>query len=98
MTPAAVRRRQFARSRKRFGVEAVRAHQALGGADARRRGSVARGSASAGGLPKDLRPLAQSLRVAKAGVLSLAFVSTADYGLLPRLLREFGARSSRVRL
>jgi DNA-binding transcriptional LysR family regulator len=31
-------------------------------------------------------------------VLSLAFVSTADYGLLPPLLREFGARHPRVRL
>jgi DNA-binding transcriptional LysR family regulator len=31
-------------------------------------------------------------------VLSLAFVSTADYGLLPSLLRDFGARHPRVRL
>jgi DNA-binding transcriptional LysR family regulator len=45
-----------------------------------------------------LRPLAQSLARGEAGVLSLAFVSTADYGLLPRLLREFGARYPRVRL
>ncbi|MFP3647995.1 LysR substrate-binding domain-containing protein, partial [Paraburkholderia sp. SIMBA_054] len=45
-----------------------------------------------------LRPLAQSLARGEAGVLSLAFVSTADYGLLPRLLREFGARHPRVRL
>ncbi|WP_309491428.1 LysR family transcriptional regulator [Trinickia mobilis] len=45
-----------------------------------------------------LRPLAQSLARGEAGVLSLAFVSTADYGLLPRLLRDFGARYSRVRL
>ncbi|KND54363.1 Transcriptional regulator [Candidatus Paraburkholderia kirkii] len=35
-----------------------------------------------------LRPLAQSL----------AFVSTADYGLLPALLRDFGARHPGVRL
>ncbi|SAK50795.1 LysR family transcriptional regulator [Caballeronia hypogeia] len=45
-----------------------------------------------------LRPLAQSLARGEAGVLSLAFVSTADYGLLPDLLREFGARFSGVRL
>ncbi len=45
-----------------------------------------------------LRPLAQSLARGEAGVLSLAFVSTADYGLLPQLLREFGARYPRVRL
>src|SRR5690349_20466015 len=35
-----------------------------------------------------LRPLAQSLARGEAGVLSLAFVSTADYGLLPPLVRE----------
>ncbi|BCF97904.1 isoleucine biosynthesis transcriptional activator [Paraburkholderia sp. PGU19] len=45
-----------------------------------------------------LRPLAQSLARGEAGVLSLAFVSTADYGLLPPLLREFGSRHPRVRL
>jgi len=45
-----------------------------------------------------LRPLAQSLARGEAGVLSLAFVSTADYGLLPPLLREFGACHPRVRL
>jgi DNA-binding transcriptional LysR family regulator len=45
-----------------------------------------------------LRPLAQGLARGEAGVLSLAFVSTADYGLLPLLLRDFGARYSRVRL
>lgn len=45
-----------------------------------------------------LRPLAQSLVRGEAGVLSLAFVSTADYGLLPALLREFGARYPGVRL
>jgi DNA-binding transcriptional LysR family regulator len=45
-----------------------------------------------------LRPLAQSLARGEAGVLSLAFVSTADYGLLPSLLRDFGGRHPRVRL
>ncbi|WP_144144990.1 LysR family transcriptional regulator [Paraburkholderia sp. BCC1884] len=45
-----------------------------------------------------LRPLAQSLARGEAGALSLAFVSTADYGLLPQLLRDFGARYPRVRL
>ncbi|QGZ60860.1 LysR family transcriptional regulator [Paraburkholderia acidisoli] len=45
-----------------------------------------------------LRPLAQSLARGEAGVLALAFVSTADYGLLPLLLRDFGARYPRVRL
>ncbi len=30
--------------------------------------------------------------------MSLAFVSTADYGLLPPLLRDFGVRHPRVRL
>ena len=47
---------------------------------------------------ESLRPLAQSLARGEAGVLSLAFVSTADYGLLPSLLRDFGARHPRVRL
>ncbi|CAB3776676.1 HTH-type transcriptional regulator BenM [Paraburkholderia caffeinitolerans] len=45
-----------------------------------------------------LRPLAQSLARGEAGVLALAFVSTADYGLLPLLLHDFGARHPRVRL
>ncbi|RFU46086.1 LysR family transcriptional regulator [Paraburkholderia sp. DHOC27] len=45
-----------------------------------------------------LRPLAQSLARGEAGVLSLAFVSTADYGLLPLLLREYGIGHPRVRL
>jgi DNA-binding transcriptional LysR family regulator len=45
-----------------------------------------------------LRPLAQGLARGEAGVLSLAFVSTADYGLLPQLLRDFGAYHPRVRL
>ncbi|WP_323120979.1 LysR substrate-binding domain-containing protein [Burkholderia alba] len=45
-----------------------------------------------------LPPLAQSLARGEAGSLALAFVSTADYGLLPQLLREFGARNPLVRL
>jgi DNA-binding transcriptional LysR family regulator len=45
-----------------------------------------------------LRPLAQSLSRGEAGVLSLAFVSTADYGLLPALLRNFRTRHPGVRL
>ncbi|HEY3598588.1 MAG TPA: LysR family transcriptional regulator [Paraburkholderia sp.] len=45
-----------------------------------------------------LRPLAQSLARGEAGGLSLSFVSTADYGLLPPLLRDFGLRYPRVRL
>ena len=45
-----------------------------------------------------LRPLAQSLARGDTGVLSLAFVSTADYGLLPPLLRQFGEAHPRVRL
>ncbi|MFP6559913.1 LysR family transcriptional regulator [Paraburkholderia sp. B3] len=45
-----------------------------------------------------LRPLAQSLARGEAGTLALSFVSTADYGLLPLLLRDFGARYPRVRL
>jgi len=45
-----------------------------------------------------LRPLAQSLARGEAGGLSLSFVSTADYGLLPPLLRDFGVRHPHVRL
>jgi DNA-binding transcriptional LysR family regulator len=45
-----------------------------------------------------LRPLAQSLARGETGVLSLAFVSTADYGLLPPLLRQFGETHPGVRL
>lgn len=45
-----------------------------------------------------LRPLAQSLARGEAGTLALAFVSTADYGLLPQLMREFAARYPGVRL
>jgi DNA-binding transcriptional LysR family regulator len=45
-----------------------------------------------------LGPLAQSLARGETGALSLAFVSTADYGLLPQLLREFAVRHPRVRL
>ncbi|QTD90545.1 LysR substrate-binding domain-containing protein [Burkholderia anthina] len=50
--------------------------------------------ASADALP----PLARRLARGEAGSLSLAFVSTADYGLLPALLRAFGARYPQVRL
>ena len=50
--------------------------------------------ASAEALP----PLARRLARGEAGSLSLAFVSTADYGLLPSLLRAFGARYPQVRL
>ncbi|MBY4770194.1 LysR substrate-binding domain-containing protein [Burkholderia ambifaria] len=50
--------------------------------------------ASADALP----PLARRLARGEAGSLSLAFVSTADYGLLPSLLRAFGARYPQVRL
>lgn len=42
--------------------------------------------------------LPRSLARGEAGALSLAFVSAADYGLLPQLLREFTARYSAVRL
>ncbi|UEP47478.1 LysR family transcriptional regulator [Burkholderia ambifaria] len=45
-----------------------------------------------------LPPLARRLARGEAGSLSLAFVSTADYGLLPSLLRGFGARYPQVRL
>ncbi|AOI58245.1 LysR substrate-binding domain-containing protein [Burkholderia diffusa] len=45
-----------------------------------------------------LPPLARRLARGEAGSLSLAFVSTADYGLLPSLLRAFGARYPQVRL
>ncbi|KVX85225.1 LysR family transcriptional regulator [Burkholderia ubonensis] len=41
---------------------------------------------------------AQSLARGETGSLALAFVSTADYGLLPSLLRAFGARYPQVRL
>ncbi|MCG1041563.1 LysR family transcriptional regulator [Mycetohabitans sp. B8] len=45
-----------------------------------------------------LAPLAHSLAQGETGVLALAFVSSADYGLLPGLLRQFGERFPRVRL
>ncbi|KWF23986.1 LysR substrate-binding domain-containing protein [Burkholderia pseudomultivorans] len=50
--------------------------------------------ASAEALP----PLARRLARGEAGSLALAFVSTADYGLLPSLLRAFGTRYPQVRL
>ncbi|GAB3626318.1 LysR family transcriptional regulator [Pandoraea terrae] len=45
-----------------------------------------------------LKALAQGLAHGEVGTLSLGFVSTADYGILPPLLREFGERYPRVRL
>ncbi len=42
--------------------------------------------------------LAQRLARGEAGSLSLAFVSTADYGILPDLLRRFRARHPEVQL
>ncbi|KVD48118.1 LysR family transcriptional regulator [Burkholderia ubonensis] len=45
-----------------------------------------------------LPPRAQSLARGETGSLALAFVSTADYGLLPSLLCAFGARYPQVRL
>ncbi|MFJ2992737.1 LysR family transcriptional regulator [Pandoraea sp. NPDC087047] len=45
-----------------------------------------------------LPALAQGLAHGEVGTLSLGFVSTADYGILPPLLREFGERYPRVRL
>lgn len=45
-----------------------------------------------------LPALAQGLAHGEVGTLSLGFVSTADYGILPPLLREFGVRYPRVRL
>lgn len=42
--------------------------------------------------------LAQRLARGEAGTLSLAFVSTADYGILPDLLRRFRARHPKVQL
>ncbi|KDP83261.1 LysR family transcriptional regulator [Cupriavidus sp. SK-3] len=42
--------------------------------------------------------LAQRLARGEAGTLSLAFVSTADYGILPDLLRRFRARHPNVQL
>lgn len=45
-----------------------------------------------------LSALAQGLAHGEVGTLSLGFVSTADYGILPPLLRQFGERYPRVRL
>ncbi|MDN4574005.1 LysR family transcriptional regulator [Pandoraea cepalis] len=45
-----------------------------------------------------LPAFAQGLAHGEVGTLSLGFVSTADYGILPPLLREFGERYPRVRL
>jgi DNA-binding transcriptional LysR family regulator len=49
-------------------------------------------------LADRLPALAQSLARGEAGELSLAFVSTADYGLLPQLMRAFTERYPGVRL
>ena len=49
-------------------------------------------------LADRLPALAQSLARGEAGELSLAFVSTADYGLLPLLMRAFTERYPGVRL
>jgi DNA-binding transcriptional LysR family regulator len=49
-------------------------------------------------LADRLPALAQSLSRGEAGELSLAFVSTADYGLLPQLMRAFTERYPGVRL
>ncbi len=42
--------------------------------------------------------LAQRLARGETGSLSLTFVSTADYGILPELLRQFGERHPEVHL
>lgn len=47
---------------------------------------------------EELPAVAKSLALGETGRLSLAFVSIADYGLLPSLLREFGMRYPLVRL
>jgi DNA-binding transcriptional LysR family regulator len=49
-------------------------------------------------LADGLPARAQSLARGEAGELSLAFVSTADYGLLPQLMRAFTERFPGVRL
>lgn len=56
--------------------------------------AVRRVLADAAGLPE----LAQRLARGEVGTLSLAFVSTADYGILPDLLRRFRARHPEVQL
>ncbi|WP_414451190.1 LysR family transcriptional regulator [Burkholderia sp. 22PA0099] len=89
--------------------QAIRALEAALGVElfVRTRRSVALSAVGAALLPDvrrllsaaDALPsLATSLARGEAGTLALAFVSTADYGLLPALLREFGARYPRVRL
>ncbi|WP_414442842.1 LysR family transcriptional regulator [Burkholderia sp. 22PA0106] len=89
--------------------QAIRALEAALGVElfVRTRRSVALSAVGAALLPDVRRllaaadalpPLATSLARGEAGTLALAFVSTADYGLLPALLREFGARYPRVRL
>ncbi|HVL10895.1 MAG TPA: LysR substrate-binding domain-containing protein, partial [Burkholderiaceae bacterium] len=46
----------------------------------------------------DLPALAQRLARGETGSLTLTFVSTADYGILPGLLRQFGERHPDVSL
>lgn len=50
------------------------------------------------GSADGLRSLAQSLARGEAGSLSLAFVSTADYGILPEVLRDYASSHPGVRL
>ena len=77
---------------------AVRAHEAFGRADAGRRRTCCRKCGACWRAPMRCVRSRRSLARGEAGVLSLAFVSTADYGLLPLLLRDFGARYPGVRL
>ena len=106
--------RHFGRAAERLSMtqpplsQAIRAlEDALGVAlFARTKRSVALTAVGAALLPDVRRllaadalpPLARRLARGEAGSLSLAFVSTADYGLLPALLRAFGARYPQVRL
>ena len=76
---------------------AVPAHAAFGGADAGRPAMAAGGAARAGRCRGTARP-AQRLARGELGSLALAFVSTADYGILPDLLRRFRARHPEVQL
>lgn len=46
----------------------------------------------------ELPSLAKRLEAGESGTLSLAFVSTADYNLLPRVLREYSARHPDVKV
>ncbi|MFP3505370.1 LysR substrate-binding domain-containing protein [Burkholderia sp. SIMBA_062] len=103
--------RHFGRAAERLSMtqpplsQAIRAlEDALGVAlFVRTKRSVALTAVGAALLPDVRRLLASAdalppLARGEAGSLSLAFVSTADYGLLPSLLRAFGARHPQVRL